>query len=312
MKTILVTGGAGFIGSHLCKSLLDANNKVICCDNLYTGDKNNIAHLMGHEDFQFLEHDVISPFINLTSIDEIYHLACPASPVHYQKDPIYTMKTNIIGTMNVLDLAKKLNAKILLASTSEVYGCPSIHPQPESYFGNVNTIGPRACYDEGKRASETLLFDYYRQYNLPIKLIRIFNTYGPNMAVNDGRVISNFIVSALKEEPITIYGEGNQTRSLCYVDDLVSGIMAVMNNTNEQTGPFNLGNPGEYTILELANLIKTQLKSSSPLIFKPLPVDDPLKRQPDISKIMNATGWEPQVSIQKGIELTAAYFKKHI
>ena len=282
-KRILITGGAGFIGSHLCEKLLqDDNNYVICLDNFYTGSKENIQHLISNPNFELIEHDITQP-IDIKA-DEIYNLACPASPIHYQYNPIMTMKTSVLGIINVLELAKKYNAKILQASTSEVYGDPTIHPQDETYWGNVNPIGIRSCYDEGKRCAETLMIDYHRQHNVNIKIVRIFNTFGPNMALNDGRVVSNFIVQALKNEDITIYGEGNQTRSFCYVSDLVQGLIKMMNTSSEIIGPINLGNPLERTILNLAELILSKINTKSKIIFKDLPQDDPIKRKPDISK----------------------------
>lgn len=308
MKRILVTGGAGFIGSHLCKKLLEANNHVICLDNLFTGRLENIKGLLDKPNFEFVEHDIISP-IDI-EFNQIYNFACPASPPHYQYDPIKTMKTSIIGILNLLELAQKYNATILQASTSEVYGDPIEHPQKESYWGNVNPIGIRSCYDEGKRCAETLLMDYHRQLGVDVKIIRIFNTYGPNMLKNDGRVVSNFIVQALKNEDITIYGDGSQTRSFCYVSDLVEGIVKMM-NTKGLTGPVNLGNPCEKTVLELADLIVNMTKSKSRIIHKPLPQDDPTKRKPDISFAKDKLSWQPVVSIEEGLEKTIEYFKKY-
>jgi len=300
MKTILVTGGAGFIGSHLCKKLTeDENNHVICLDNLFTGSLKNIENLK----VEFIRHDVIEPI--LLEVDEIYHLACPASPVHYQHNRIKTVKTNVLGTINMLGLAKRTGARIFLASTSEIYGNPLVHPQTEDYFGNVNTIGPRSCYDEGKRIAETLCMDYHREHNVNICIARIFNTYGPNMAANDGRVVSNFIVQALNGEDITIYGDGSQTRSFCYVSDLVDGIVTIM--ASNQTGPFNLGNPTEITVLEIAEKIREMINVTSKIVYKDLPQDDPIKRKPDISK-MRQLNWEPKVELYDGLSETIDYF----
>ncbi len=308
MKKILITGGAGFIGSHLCLKLLNEGNYIICLDNFYTGAKRNIEHLMSYPDFKLVEQSVIEKFD--CEVDEIYNLACPASPIHYQSSPIETTKASVLGILNMLELANKYNAKILQASTSEVYGDPVVHPQIESYWGNVNPIGLRCCYDEGKRCAESLMTDYYRQYNTNIRIARIFNTYGPNMAVNDGRVISNFIVQALKNEPVTIYGNGNQTRSFCYVDDLINGLTSLMeSNLNS---PVNLGNPDEYTMLELAKLIIDITNSKSQIIFKPLPEDDPVKRKPDISLAKKTLGFSPTVSIKNGLIKTINYFKNII
>ena len=310
-KRILITGGAGFIGSHLCKKLLqDDNNYVICLDNFYTGSKENIQHLISNPNFELIEHDITQP-IDIKA-DEIYNLACPASPIHYQYNPIMTMKTSVLGIINVLELAKKYNAKILQASTSEVYGDPTIHPQDETYWGNVNPIGIRSCYDEGKRCAETLMIDYHRQHNVNIKIVRIFNTFGPNMALNDGRVVSNFIVQALKNEDITIYGEGNQTRSFCYVSDLVQGLIKMMNTSSEIIGPINLGNPSERTILNLAELILSKINTKSKIIFKDLPQDDPIKRKPDITLAKNVLNWQPQISIEDGLDKTIEYFEKKL
>jgi UDP-glucuronate decarboxylase len=303
---ILVTGGAGFLGSHLCDALLKAGHDVICMDNLFTGQKNNIRHLLDNPYFEFIRHDVVDPF--KVEVDQIYNLACPASPVHYQYNPIKTTKVSIMGAMNCLGLAKRLNARVFQASTSEVYGDPLEHPQRESYWGHVNPIGIRSCYDEGKRCAETLFFDYRRQHNLDIRVVRIFNTYGPRMLVNDGRVVSNFIVQALKGDPITIYGDGSQTRSFCYVDDLVNGFVRFMNQ-DDCVGPMNLGNPGEFTILELAELVIKLTSSRSKLVYEPLPSDDPIKRRPDISQARNKLGWEPAVSLEEGLQKTIAYFK---
>lgn len=310
-KRILITGGAGFIGSHLCEKLLqDDNNYVICLDNFYTGSKENIQHLISNPNFELIEHD-ITQSIDIKA-DEIYNLACPASPIHYQYNPIMTMKTSVLGIINVLELAKKYNTKILQASTSEVYGDPTIHPQDETYWGNVNPIGIRSCYDEGKRCAETLMIDYHRQHNVNIKIVRIFNTFGPNMALNDGRVVSNFIVQALKNEDITIYGEGNQTRSFCYVSDLVQGLIKMMNTSSEIIGPINLGNPLERTILNLAELILSKINTKSKIIFKDLPQDDPIKRKPDITLAKNILNWQPQISIEDGLDKTIEYFEKKL
>jgi len=310
---ILVTGGAGFIGSHLCKNLLDQGNQVVCLDNFFTGQKSNIEPFLNNPDFELLEHDVTKPFDDqIDQIDQIYNLACPASPVHYQKTPVETVRTNVLGAINCLDLSKKLGGvKVLQASTSEVYGDPEVHPQVESYNGNVNPIGPRACYDEGKRCAETLFFDYHREDKVPIKVVRIFNTYGPNMSWDDGRVISNFIVQALKGQDITIYGDGSQTRSFCYVDDLVSGLVKMM-NSDSWTGPVNLGNPGEFTIKELAEKIISKIKSSSKLVNKDLPQDDPKQRKPDISLAKEKLNWQPNIILDEGLDKTINYFKKVI
>lgn len=308
MKRILVTGGAGFIGSHLCERLLNEGNDVICVDNLFTGCKDNIRHLMDNPYFEFIRHDVTMPLY--VEVDQIYNLACPASPVHYQYDPIKTGKTSIMGALNCLGLAKRCNARILQASTSEVYGDPEVHPQPESYRGCVNPIGLRSCYDEGKRMAETLCFDYHRQHGVDIKIIRIFNTYGPKMAINDGRVVSNFIVQALKNEDITIYGTGEQTRSFCYVDDLVEAMYRMMNSKDGFTGPVNLGNPGEFTILELAQKIIELTGSHSKLIFKPLPSDDPTQRKPVIDLARKELNWEPTIELEDGLKKTIPYFER--
>lgn len=307
MKRILVTGGAGFIGSHLCKRLLDAGNKVICLDNMFTGTYDNISELYFNPNFEFVNASVLNPFH--FDIDEIYNLACPASPIQYQYDPIMTTKISFLGALNVLDLARKINAKVLQTSTSEIYGDPLVHPQTEDYRGNVNTIGPRACYDEGKRVAETLFSDYRRLYGTDTKIIRIFNTYGPHMVENDGRVVSNFIMQTIHNKDITIYGDGTQTRSFCYVDDLVTGMIMVMEK-NGFSGPVNLGNPQEMTILELANMIIKKTDSKSKIIYKTLPVDDPVKRKPDISYAKKELGWKPLIDIEKGIEKTINYFKK--
>lgn len=302
---ILVTGAAGFLGSHLVDRLLSDGHEVLGVDNLYTGSKKNLEHLHTNPNFEFLRHDITFPLF--VEVDAIYNLASPASPVHYQRDPVQTIKTNVIGAVNMLGLAKRLGVRIFQASTSEVYGDPEVHPQPESYWGRVNPIGPRACYDEGKRAAETLFFDYHRQHSLEIRVARIFNTYGPRMAIDDGRVVSNFIVQALKGDEITIYGDGLQTRSFCYVDDLVDGFVRLMNSN--QTGPVNLGNPGEFTMLELAELILDMTKSKSKIENHPLPQDDPTQRQPDISVAQRELNWEPKVNLSKGLEKTISYFK---
>lgn len=305
-KRILITGGAGFLGSHLCARLLKEGNEVVCVDNFFTGTKRNIAHLHNNPYFEILRHDITFPLY--AEVDEIYNLACPASPIHYQFDPVQTTKTSVSGAINMLGLAKRLKIKILQASTSEVYGDPEVHPQPESYKGSVNPIGPRACYDEGKRCAETLFFDYHRQHKLKIKVVRIFNTYGPNMHPNDGRVVSNFIVQALRNEDITIYGEGKQTRSFCYVDDLVDGFIRMMNSRDDFTGPVNLGNPDEFTILELAGKVIELTGSKSKLIFNPLPADDPMQRQPVISLAEKELGWRPTVKLEEGLKKTIIYF----
>ena len=307
-KRILVTGGAGFVGSHLCEALLDAGHEVLCVDNFFTGNKANIEALLGRPDFELLRHDVTFPLY--VEVDEIFNLACPASPIHYQHDPVQTIKTSVHGAINMLGLTKRLKARILQASTSEVYGDPSVHPQPEEYWGNVNPNGPRSCYDEGKRCAETLFFDYHRQYDLPIKVARIFNTYGPRMHPNDGRVVSNFIVQALRGHPITIYGDGKQTRSFCFVSDLVSGLMKLMDTSEGVTGPINLGNPGEFTMLELAETILRLTRSGSPLIFQPAPADDPRQRQPDITKARNTLGWAPSIALEDGLCQTIDYFDR--
>jgi UDP-glucuronate decarboxylase len=307
-KRILITGGAGFIGSHLCEKLLDEGNEVICVDNFFTGSKQNVIHLLDNPYFEIVRHDITFPLY--IEVDEIYNLACPASPVYYSFDPIQTTKTSVMGAINMLGLAKRLKIKVLQASTSEVYGDPEVHPQPESYRGNVNPIGPRACYDEGKRCAETLFFDYYRQLKIKIKVIRIFNTYGPKMQPDDGRVISNFIVQALKNKDITIYGDGSQTRSFCYVDDLVEGIINMMNSRGEFTGPVNLGNPREFTILELAEKIVYLTGSNSKIVYKPLPEDDPKQRQPDIDLAKKELNWEPKIPFEEGIKKTIDYFER--
>jgi UDP-glucuronate decarboxylase len=305
-KRVLVTGGAGFLGSHLIDRLLERGDEVVCADNLFTGSKRNIEHLHGNPRFEFIRHDVTFPLF--IEVDEIYNLACPASPIHYQHDPVQTTKTSVHGAINMLGLAKRLRARIFQASTSEVYGDPSVHPQPEGYWGNVNPIGIRSCYDEGKRCAETLFFDYHRQHGLDIKVARIFNTYGPRMHPNDGRVVSNFIVQALKGEPITIYGEGQQTRSFCYVDDLVEGFLRLMDTEAGFPGPMNLGNPGEFTIRELAEQVIELTGSKSTLSYLPLPADDPTQRQPNIELARSKMGWEPQVQLKDGLMKTIAYF----
>jgi len=305
-KKVLVTGGAGFIGSFLCEALLSRGDDVLCVDNFFTGSKDNIAHLINDQYFELMRHDVTFPLY--VEVDEIYNLACPASPVHYQNDPVQTTKTSVHGAINVLGLAKRTGAKILQASTSEVYGDPEVHPQKESYVGHVNPIGPRSCYDEGKRCAETLFFDYRRQHDMPIKVARIFNTFGPRMHVNDGRVVSNFINQALAGIDITIYGDGGQTRSFCYVDDLVRGLIALMGTGHECTGPINLGNTGEITIKEMAAMVIEMTGSSSSLIFEPLPEDDPLQRQPDISLAKSELGWEPTIGLEEGLQKTIDYF----
>jgi len=304
---ILVTGGAGFIGSHLCDRLIEAGHEVICLDNFYTGHKRNIAHLLNHPKFELIRHDVTEP-IKL-EVDQIYHLACPASPVHYQSNGIKTIKTNVMGTMNMLGLAKRVKARFLIASTSEVYGDPEIHPQSETYWGNVNPIGIRSCYDEGKRISETLAFEYHRQNGVDIRVARIFNTHGARMLENDGRVVSNFVVQALQGIPLTVYGDGSQTRSFCYVSDLVEGLIRLMNG--EYIGPINLGNPGEYTILQLASTIQRMVNPDVDIVFKPLPQDDPRRRQPDITLARQWLNWEPQVQLEEGLSKTIAYFRQY-
>ena len=305
-KTVLVTGGAGFLGSHLCEKLLDQGHEVICVDNCFTGNKENVYHLVSNPRFEFLRHDITFPLY--VEVDEIYNLACPASPIHYQFDPVQTTKTSVHGTINMLGLAKRVKARFMQASTSEVYGDPAIHPQPESYWGHVNPIGRRACYDEGKRCAETLCFDYHRQHGLNIKVARIFNTYGPRMYMHDGRVVSNFIVQALQNKPITIYGDGTQTRSFCYVQDMIEGFVRLMELENGFTGPVNLGNPGEFTILELAEQVIDLTNSKSDLVFEPLPEDDPRQRKPDISLAREELGWEPGVRLREGLMKTIEYF----
>lgn len=306
-KRILVTGGAGFLGSHLCEKLLDQGNDVICADNLFTGSKDNIRHLMDNNYFEFIRHDITQPLY--VEVDQIYNLACPASPIHYQHDPIATGKTSVMGALHTLGLAKRCHARILQASTSEVYGDPEIHPQPETYRGCVNPIGPRSCYDEGKRMAETLFFDYHRQHGVDIKVIRIFNTYGPRMSAYDGRVVSNFIVQALKGEDITIYGDGKQTRSFCYVDDLIDGMVKMMESRDGFTGPVNIGNPGEFTMLELAEKVIRLAGSDSKIVFKPLPQDDPMQRKPVIDLAKKELDWEPTVGLDEGLARTIEFFR---
>ncbi len=309
-KRIVVTGGAGFIGSHLCEKLLEQGNDVVCVDNLFTGSKDNIRHLMDHPYFEFMRHDIIEPYYVET--DQIYNLACPASPIHYQYDPIKTSKTCVLGSLHSLGLAKRCHARVLQASTSEVYGDPEINPQPEEYWGHVNCVGVRSCYDEGKRMAETLFFDYYRQHKVDIKIIRIFNTYGPRMAINDGRVVSNFIVQALKGEDITIYGQGSQTRSFCYVDDLVDGMIKMMNSRDGFTGPVNLGNSREFTILELAQRVIELTESKSRIIFRPLPQDDPKQRKPLTDLAKKELDWEAEIQLTEGLKKTINYFRTKI
>ncbi len=309
-KRILITGGAGFIGSHLSEFLVNAGHDVVCLDNYFTGTKDNIAPLLDHTNFELMRHDVTFPLY--VEVDEIYNLACPASPIHYQYDPVQTTKTSVHGAINMLGLAKRTGAKIFQSSTSEVYGDPTVHPQSEDYRGNVNPIGPRACYDEGKRCAETLFFDYYRQHGLKIKVARIFNTYGPRMHPNDGRVVSNFIVQALRGKPITIYGDGSQTRSFCYVDDMVAGFVRLMDAPDDVTGPINLGNPGEFTILQLAKLVVKMTDAKSELIYEPLPEDDPLQRCPNITLAKEKLNWQPNVQLEQGLEKTITYFSETI
>jgi UDP-glucuronate decarboxylase len=310
MKKILVTGGAGFVGSHLCKKLLDDGNDVLCIDNYFTGTKKNISNLFKNTYFEAIRHDICFPLY--VEVDQIYNLACPASPIHYQHDPVQTTKTTVHGAINMLGLAKRIDARILQASTSEVYGDPDVHPQVESYWGNVNPIGPRSCYDEGKRCAETLFFDYNRQHDLDIKVVRIFNTYGPNMHPNDGRVVSNFIIQALTNQDITVYGNGEQTRSFCYIDDLINGMVKMMSSEKKVTGPINLGNPVEFKIIELAQMVIKLTNSKSKIINKGLPVDDPVRRRPDISKAKKYLDWEPHVDVMDGLKDTIDYFKKQI
>ena len=307
-KRILVTGGAGFIGSHLCERLLESGHEVLCVDNFFTGRRKNVAHLLSNPLFELMRHDVTFPLY--VEVDQIYNLACPASPVHYQYDPVQTTKTSVHGAINMLGLAKRTGARILQASTSEVYGDPSVHPQPEGYWGNVNPIGPRSCYDEGKRCAETLFFDYHRQHGVSIKVVRIFNTYGPKMHPNDGRVVSNFIVQALRGEPITIYGDGSQTRSFCYVDDLVEAIIRMMNSEEGFNGSVNIGNPGEFSIRELAEKVLAHIGSESEIIYKSLPQDDPLQRKPDISLAQDRLGWQPTIPLEQGLGMTVDYFHR--
>ncbi len=307
-KKILVTGGAGFLGSHLCDRLIAQGHQVVCLDSFFTGSERNLAGLTGNPAFTLMRHDVVDP-VRIEGLDEIYNLACPASPVHYQYDPIHTMKTSVLGALNMLELARATGAKVFQASTSEVYGDPAVHPQPESYWGNVNSIGIRSCYDEGKRAAETLFFDYQRAHKLRIKVVRIFNTYGPRMAADDGRVVSNFIVQALRGEDLTVYGDGSQTRSFCYADDLVEGFMRLMNSDDGVVGPVNMGNPGEFTMIELTERVLRLTGSKSKLVYMPLPQDDPRQRQPDIARAKALLGWEPVVELEQGLECTIAYFR---
>lgn len=310
MKKILITGGSGFLGSHLCEKLLNSKNHILCVDNYFTSSKKNISHLLDFPNFEILRHDITFPLY--AEVDEIYNLACPASPIHYQKDPVQTLKVNIMGAVNMLGLAKRTKAKIFQASTSEVYGDPKVSPQKEDYWGNVNPIGIRSCYDEGKRAAETLFFDYHRQHKIPIKVARIFNTYGPRMSVNDGRVVSNFIVQCLKNKPITIYGDGSQTRSFCFVDDLIDGIFKLMNSKKSIIGPINLGNPIEITINQIASTIKEIIGSKSKISYKKLPSDDPMQRRPDITLAKKTLNWKPVVSLENGLKKTISYFEKEL
>jgi UDP-glucuronate decarboxylase len=310
MKRILITGGAGFLGSHLCDKLIEQGNDILCLDNFFTGSKDNIIHLLANPRFELIRHDIINPIF--LEMDQIYNLACPASPVHYQYNPIKTVKTNVMGTINALGMAKRLNAKILQASTSEVYGDPDVHPQKEDYWGRVNPIGPRSCYDEGKRAAECLMMDYNRQNNVKVKIARIFNTYGPRMALNDGRVVSNFVVQALKGENITVYGDGSQTRSFCYVDDMIDGLIRMMESDDDFLGPVNLGNPDEFRILDLAKTVISMTGNRSKIVHGPLPQDDPMQRNPDISLARKTLGWQPHVNLEKGLERTIEYFRKVI
>jgi UDP-glucuronate decarboxylase len=310
MKRILVTGGAGFVGSHLCDRLIEQGQQVTCIDNFHTGSQANVAHLLNHPKFQLMKHDVIEPFSGV--FDQIYNLACPASPVHYQESPLNTIKTSFFGALNMLELARQNNATILQASTSEVYGDPQIHPQPESYWGHVNPIGIRACYDEGKRIAETLFVNYKASYGTKIKIMRIFNTYGPRMHPQDGRVVSNFIMQALQNQDITVYGQGDQTRSFCYVDDLVSGMMKLMNSPEEFTGPCNIGNPGEFTILELAKMVIAKTHSKSKIVYLPLPSDDPMQRKPEISLAKSQLNWQPKIALNEGLDKTIEYFRGKI
>ena len=308
-KRILVTGGAGFLGSHLCEKLLEYGHEVICLDNYFSGNKKNIIHLMDKPNFEHVRHDIVEPI--LLEVDQIYNLACPASPIHYQYNPVKTVKTNVMGIINMLGLAKRVKARILQASTSEIYGDPEVHPQNEKYWGNVNSIGIRSCYDEGKRVAETLMMDYHRQNNVDIKIIRIFNTYGPRMAINDGRVVSNFIVQALNNNDITIYGDGSQTRSFCYVDDMIQGMIKMMNSDNF-IGPVNLGNPGEFTILELGKMILKLTENKSKIVYQSLPMDDPKQRQPDISLAKKELNWQPEINLEQGLISTIEFFKKEL
>ncbi|MAX66803.1 MAG: NAD-dependent dehydratase [Halobacteriovoraceae bacterium] len=309
MKKVLVTGGAGFIGSHLCVKLLERGDYVICLDNFFTGRKKNIKNILNHKNFELIEHDVIEPFY-YQGLDEIYNLACPASPPHYQFNPIKTTKTSVMGAINMLGLAKKEGAKILQASTSEVYGDPKVHPQAEEYFGNVNTMGPRSCYDEGKRCAETLFYDYYKEHKVPIKIMRIFNTYGPNMLPDDGRVVSNFLIQALRGNDLTIYGNGNQTRSFCFISDLIEGMIKFMESSHDQIGPINFGNPYEISIKKLAELVIQETKSASKIIYKDLPQDDPLQRMPDITLAKKLFNWSPKISLEQGLSLTSKWFQQ--
>jgi len=310
MKHILITGGAGFLGSHLCDRLMEQGNEILCLDNFFTGSKDNIIQLLANPRFELIRHDIINPIF--IEVDQIYNLACPASPVHYQYNPIKTIKTNVMGTINMLGLAKRLNMKILQASTSEVYGDPDVHPQTEEYWGRVNPIGPRSCYDEGKRAAECLMMDYHRQNNVKVKIVRIFNTYGPRMALNDGRVVSNFIIQALKGEDITVYGDGSHTRSFCYVDDMIAGLIKMMDSADSFRGPINLGNPEEFSILDLAETVINMTGNRSKIVFRPLPQDDPMQRKPDISLATETLGWKPQINLEEGLGRTIAYFRSVI
>jgi UDP-glucuronate decarboxylase len=310
MKKILITGGAGFLGSHLCERLIDQGHDVLCVDNFFTGTKENIAHLLDHKNFEFMRFDITFPLY--VEVDEIFNLACPASPIHYQFDPVQTTKTSVHGAINMLGLAKRVKAKILQASTSEVYGDPDVHPQPESYWGRVNPIGIRSCYDEGKRCAETLFFDYQRQHQLRIKVVRIFNTYGPRMHLNDGRVVSNLIIQALRGEDITVYGNGSQTRSFCYVDDLIEAMIRAMNTSDDFAGPINIGNPKECSVIQLANQVIEQTKSKSRIVFRPLPSDDPKQRQPDITLARDVLNWEPSIELTQGLDKTIKYFRSRL
>lgn len=309
MKRVLVTGGAGFLGSHLCDALLERDMEILCVDNFFSGSKDNIRHIHSHPHFELIRHDIIHPLF--VEVDQIYHLACPASPIHYQFNAIKTVKTNVMGTINMLGLAKRTKARFLLASTSEIYGDPEVHPQPETYWGNVNPIGLRSCYDEGKRVAETLAMDYFRQNKVDVKIVRIFNTYGPRMAINDGRVVSNLVIQALREEPLTVYGDGSQTRSFCYVSDLIQGLIDIMESA-DITGPFNLGNPEEHTILELAEIVLKLTKSSAKIAYKPLPSDDPVRRCPDITLVRETTGWMPTIELTEGLSKTIDYFQEKL